>query len=92
MAEVPLILRERRVLYSSSGMATRMADYLETLRMAGLFGKGSDQWGLRLKLESVNKHRSPGKRYNLGCGFPVSFEFPTLPGKPSSVCLATEFA
>ena len=27
----------------------------------------------------------------LGCGFPVSFEFPPLPGKPSSVCLATEF-
>ena len=28
----------------------------------------------------------------LGCGFPVKFEFPPLPGKPSSVCLATEFA
>ena len=31
-------------------------------------------------------------RRKLGCGFPVSFEFPPLPGKPSSVCLATEFA
>ena len=30
--------------------------------------------------------------HKLGCGFPVSFEFPPLPGKPSSVCLATEFA
>ena len=30
--------------------------------------------------------------YILGCGFPVSFEFPPLPSKPSSVCLATEFA
>ena len=29
---------------------------------------------------------------SLGCGFPVSFEFPPLPGKPSSVCRATEFA
>ena len=29
-------------------------------------------------------------RHVLGCGFPVSFEFPPLPGKPSSVCLATE--
>ena len=29
---------------------------------------------------------------HLGCGFPVNFEFPPLPGKPSSVCLATEFA
>ena len=29
---------------------------------------------------------------HLGCGFPVSFELPPLPGKPSSVCLATEFA
>ena len=28
----------------------------------------------------------------LGCGFSVSFEFPPLPGKPSSVCLTTEFA
>ena len=28
----------------------------------------------------------------LGCGFPVKFEFPPLPSKPSSVCLATEFA
>ena len=29
---------------------------------------------------------------DLGCGFPVKFEFPQLPGKPSSVCLTTEFA
>ena len=28
----------------------------------------------------------------MGCGFPVKFEFPPLPGKPSSVCLATESA
>ena len=28
----------------------------------------------------------------LGCRFPVSFEFPPLPRKPSSVCLTTEFA
>ena len=28
----------------------------------------------------------------LGCGFPVSFEFPPLPSKHSSVCLAKEFA
>ena len=28
----------------------------------------------------------------LGCRFPVKFEFPALPGKPSPVCLATEFA
>ena len=27
----------------------------------------------------------------LGCGFPVSLEFPPLPGKPSSVFLVTEF-
>ena len=26
-----------------------------------------------------------------GCRFPVNFEFPQLPGKPSSVCLTTEF-
>ena len=32
------------------------------------------------------------QRPKLGCGFPVNFEFPPLPGKPSSVCLATEFA
>ena len=30
--------------------------------------------------------------HRLGCGFPVSFEFPPMPSKPSSVCLATEFA
>ena len=30
--------------------------------------------------------------FKLGCGFPMRFEFPPLPGKPSSVCLATEFA
>ena len=34
----------------------------------------------------------PTIRSFLGCGFPLSFEFPLLPGKPSSVCLATEFA
>ena len=28
----------------------------------------------------------------LGYGFPVNFEFPPLPGKPPSVCLATKFA
>ena len=28
----------------------------------------------------------------LGCRYPVNFEFPPLPGKPSSVCLATKFA
>ena len=49
-------------------MATRMTNNLVTLRMAELFGKGSDQWGLRLKLESVNKHRSPGKRYGRRSG------------------------
>ena len=34
-------------------------------------------------------HRQPDN--HLGCGFPVKFKFPPLPGKPSSVCLATEF-
>ena len=33
-----------------------------------------------------------GLTYVLGCGFLVSFEFLPLPGKPSSVCLVTEFA
>ena len=30
--------------------------------------------------------------YLLGCGFPVSFEFPLSPSRPSSVCLTTEIA
>ena len=44
----------------------------------------------------LTKHRKQVSNsidlYDLGCGFPVSFEFPPLPRKPSSVCLATEFA
>jgi len=37
------------------------------------------------------KKRKEIDSYLLGCGFPVSFEVPPLAGKPSSVCLATEF-
>ena len=50
---------------------------------------------LASELSSASRLGKVAKRYineNLGCGFPVSFEFPPLPGKPSSVCLATEFA
>ena len=47
---------------------------------------------LRSACEDLTVRRQRLDLRVLGCGFPVNFEFPPLPGKPYSVCLATEFA
>ena len=42
-------------------------------------------------LPLVREITLPCQRHVLGCRFPVNFEFPPLPRKPSSVCLARDF-